>query len=452
MGKRVISMCMILIVLLMSTSFGYCNSGPTYWRGNLNLGAMNIDEETTIGVESERLIFDMENIEQSGYSMNSRVSAEYQMINTSDDSKTVQMAFPMFISREAKDIKVEINENEIPYKVYISEQGYYRHKDTVDFGVIIQEISAVEYESRIVDETVGKMYSFKIKDSKVQGQFKIRFKKESRDTKLVIKGFNGWSIDDENIELSSRFYKGEEPIRILIMNGDIKDLKVELYSIGEDDNASKKKLEYIMEEDKILAKDFLDKYIVSEQIPKVFTGLNYADYQTYNLYARQFEMLLNERGLISESDINMVFESDLIYTLVYDVDFAGGERNMMRVSYDNMGYMDKTKTRDEIYTFRYLLSPAKHWEYFKNLRIEIKPNEMAPYLVESNLKFEQADGKYIAVFEELPEEDLSFSMYCDKHVKKKYNPLTIIIGVILYVLVILGLRVVKRKRFKERKL
>jgi len=124
--------------------------------------------------------------------------------------------------------------------------------------------------------------------------------------------------------------------------------------------------------------------------------------------------------------------------------------------------MDKTKTVDPLYTFDYILNPAKNWKDFKNLNIEIITPQEAPYIVKSSVDLIKGENKvYTATLAALPEEDLSFTLYADKKITLLdktvgnlqnsfgyFTPFVIGAVVILIIGIIIVVIILKRKKNK----
>ena len=124
--------------------------------------------------------------------------------------------------------------------------------------------------------------------------------------------------------------------------------------------------------------------------------------------------------------------------------------------------MDKRETGKPQYSFNYLLNPAGNWAHFANLNIEIMPPLEAPYLIRSNVEFTlREDGMYTAQLANLPEEDLSFTLYENEEItpldkasgafQRNFGYFTpLIIGamvILLFVgLVIIAIKYYQRKR------
>jgi len=100
--------------------------------------------------------------------------------------------------------------------------------------------------------------------------------------------------------------------------------------------------------------------------------------------------------------------------LVYTVEFPENSKKEVSVSYRASGTMDKRKTVEPLYSFDYILNPAKNWSDFKNLDIKVIAPQEAPYIVKSNIEFEKKENNvYTTTLTELPSKDLSFTLYQD---------------------------------------
>ena len=106
-----------------------------------------------------------------------------------------------------------------------------------------------------------------------------------------------------------------------------------------------------------------------------------------------------------------------IFTLVYTVEFPHSSEREVSISYYTSGTMDKTKTVDPLYTFDYILNPAKHWKDFKDLNIKVIAPEKAPHIVKSSIEFTKGENNtYTATLNKLPEDDLSFTLYANEKI------------------------------------
>ncbi|PKM86368.1 MAG: hypothetical protein CVU87_12315 [Firmicutes bacterium HGW-Firmicutes-12] len=145
-----------------------------------------------------------------------------------------------------------------------------------------------------------------------------------------------------------------------------------------------------------------------------------------------------------------------ILTLVYDVKFPPNSEKEISVSYMTTGTMDKTKTVKPLYSFNYILNPAKNWAAFNNLNIKIITPKQAPYLLRSSIELvKEADRMYTITLAELPEDDLTFTLYEDEQItvldkvigkfQNNYGYITLII------IVAIGLIILKIRQDDGRK-
>ena len=181
------------------------------------------------------------------------------------------------------------------------------------------------------------------------------------------------------------------------------------------------------------------------------------------MYAKALNTyLIQNIGFCTVEDLTSEEYLDRIITLVYQVDFPANGGKEVSVGYKTLGTMDKRETGKPQYSFNYLLNPAGNWAHFANLNIEIMPPLEAPYLIRSNVEFTlREDGMYTAQLANLPEEDLSFTLYENEEItpldkasgafQRNFGYFTpLIIGamvILLFVgLVIIAIKYYQRKR------
>lgn len=142
----------------------------------------------------------------------------------------------------------------------------------------------------------------------------------------------------------------------------------------------------------------------------------FSETQLYNVYAKALDTYFTS-GFSSENDLLDHETHQRILTLVYNVEFAPNSQRKVSVSYNTSGTMDRTQTIEPLYSFDYILNPARNWSDFKNLNIEIIPPQRAPHIVESNIEFTRGqDNTYTASLAQLPEDDLSFTLYAHEKI------------------------------------
>jgi hypothetical protein len=137
-----------------------------------------------------------------------------------------------------------------------------------------------------------------------------------------------------------------------------------------------------------------------------------SDTQLYNVFAKALDdQFTNNLGYCSEDELLTYGNIYRMITLFYKVEFPQNSVKTVSVSYQTDGSMDRRKTKEPIYTYDYILNPAKNWNDFRNLNIKIIPPEESPYLVESSIELIKEGNIYTASIESLPEDDLTFTLY-----------------------------------------
>lgn len=142
----------------------------------------------------------------------------------------------------------------------------------------------------------------------------------------------------------------------------------------------------------------------------------FSNSQLYNVYAKALDRQLAS-GFTSGEDLLGLENNQRILTLVYTVEFPANSKKEVSVSYKTSGTMDRRETTEPLYTFDYILNPAENWKDFKNLHIEIIPPQEAPHIIKSSIQFTKGENNaYIATLNELPEDDLSFTLYAHEKI------------------------------------
>lgn len=410
---------LIIALLLSSFSLVLANSGPVYWQGYPASDIMTIDRNSPIEVKSENLTFDFSDGNNDSYSVEAIVTAEYEMTNPTNETFFVQMAFP-FVERLSninyEDIEITADGNELPYDVYIGKSinsyksSYDENKKAnFDFDEIINTISNDMYEAKSFSaDEKGKLYYFNIKPTSDEGiDFTVDFSYDPEKTNILIKNFNSFSWNDNKVSISSSCNR-PQIAEIYVLGEDI-NFNVKGYTFG----SSKKETNlftYEMLENEVDVKTYLDEYI------KSYYDDNFehiSDIQLYNLYASTLDKyFVSNMGFCSEHDIFNESYNERIITLVYTVEFLPSTDQKINVSYITKGTMDRRNTTRPLYSYDYILNPAENWNSFKNLNIRIITPQEAPYIIDSSIKFHKEDGNiYTATLENLPEDDLSFTLY-----------------------------------------
>lgn len=450
--KKLISI-VVIIVLFFNFIFAYGNSGPVIMPSYPSSEMVTVEENSPIEVINENLTFDFSNVETIYDTENSNVTAEYEMYNSANETKTVKMAFPIIKSIgnfSEKDIIIKENDNVLPFEIYIGDKVK-SHRDIseeeqvniYDFNKIVSSINIEKYQPKNFSENeIGKLYKIHAKPKLEGVNLAVDFNFDSKYTKVMIKGFNRFERDDSKIRIASGFYKESEVLEIFALGKDL-DLKINLYKDG---SLTEKTdlLDYEITTEDIDVKTYLPDYVGNEE------ELNYKfnDVQLYNIYTKALDdVLLYNLGFCSEDMLTQEEYSNRIITLLYTVEFPENSTKNVSVSYVASGTMDRRETpNNPQYTYDYILNPAKNWRNFKNLSIKIITPEVAPYIIKSTIELKNEENNiYSATLSSLPDKDLSFTLYEKEKIsildRINYNSLYIL-GYLIMIFVIIIIVVV----------
>lgn len=475
------------VMILFSPAFVFANSGPTHWEGQPSSQILSIDQDTPITVEKEDLIFDFSvndnpetwDLYGEGYTLGGKVTASYQMCNPTNESLSVQMAFPFvgpLYSLPAQDILIAADGRTLPYETFVGNtvQGFGRAygdaiENSFDFAKIVSSITYESYKAENFEEDeIGKLYTITVSPISEQViNYAINFQYDPKKTKIITRGFDRFERDDNKIR-NAAWCDRLTTLEVFILGEDI-GFSEEAFKDG---GLSEKTDLYtaVTATQKIGFKDYLMKYIKEVGESESNGDMDHysthlTEMQVYNVYAKiidryftQNEGYCPDPGLMGDGGF------DRIITLVYKVEFPPGSTRNVSVSYKTFGTMDMRETSKPIYTFDYILNPADNWSEFKNFNVKIIPPKEAPYIVKSSIDFHRDEGGvYTADLEALPQEDLSFTLYENVRITLKdratgmmyrsfgyFYPL-VFGGLAIIIVLIVGVSLYKRLRNSARR-
>lgn len=394
------------------------NSAPIRMYGYPSSTLMSIEENSPIEVEKELLSFDLS--EASSYP--GKVKASYLMHNMDDDMVTSRMVFPYIgtlgeFSEENTVVTVE--GQEIPYTLYIGnplegDTMEERETDAENFDIreAVASLTAEAYRPRNFDpEAAGKTYRFRVnpqgdKDSNLS--LSLKFTMDEQETKVFAFGFNGYSRNGSQVELIG--FIGEEALFEVHVQGE--DVEIQAEAFTTDGMKTEKSADFTYElsvEDEgfgTYMERFRRSLPLMEELHLQGGGLD-------SLLLRALDKDLESmQGVATENEAHAAVFEDRYLLLVYEVPFLADERKDVEVSYGAQATMDRSATTSPTYTYTYLLSPAAYWKDFRNLQVEVRTSEYAPYLIGSSMEMGQVgDGVYQANLDSLPDGNLTFTLY-----------------------------------------
>ena len=466
--RKSVLLLVIVFVIGLCPLVSYGNSGPMVWEGYPSYEMASVDENSPIEVSHESLTFDFLNAEEYSYAVDGMVTAKYQMKNPTPQGQSVHMAFP-FVSSifqfQAEKIAVLVDEEPVPYDLYfgpvagnLGSASQKEGNSRPDFPKILESISVAAYQPvHFSDDTLGTLYTITVQPIKEEMiHFAIGFQLDLAQTQVLSYGFSSYSRDGNQFRIGAGT---DEPmtLEIYVMGKDL-DFTMKAYTDG-GLKTETDEFDVDVTEEERLFRDYFSEYIECLQEWQGYSLLNeQQQQQLYHFYTEALDRsFIYTGGSSSESVLWDQIHQDRIFLLMYSVEFPPNSEKSVEVRYNAQGSMDSRKTGKPVYSFEYMLHPAKYWKDFKDLDITIMAPAKAPYLIESNMEFNQVEpGIYKAFLPSLPEEDLAFSLYEEEKITlvdqaygalyKQFRYLTpvvmvVIVGIVgLIVIVIAGKR------------
>ncbi len=451
---------LILSAFMLMPVTAYANSAPTRWRGSDSTSIIINNEDCPVIVEKERLTFDINSL-PTGYHSDTdsytgaKFTAEYTLHNPTDMDVTATVLFPFGTKGDYYDESYMYGKDfvEENYLVQIDGQDIVAEKRYTFFPYNYREFDIDRQIKRISDEYIGD--DFFNPDQKVT-KFEVDIDKIDREDEIYLtwQGKNDGAVLFTYSYTEGRF----EEDKLYLTIGDGSWFDVVYFVIGDGENRPDVKIinrenlagvsaESITSTEEMTLRDFIKKY--------VYTNLNY-----YDLPRADFDNIVSDiftSGSKGNNNRNFAehlgyynIPSDLMCWYKYDITIPSGETVVNTVTAPlfpdvNTGY------EPDIFTYNYLLSPAKRWADFKNLQVVINTPY---YITESSLDFEKTETGYKNTFDILPDKELAFTVSQNPKPVKEVNyrylvfflPLLIIpVFVAIFILLIIKFSVKKKK-------
>lgn len=435
--KKAIALAACLLLLGVAVS---ANSGPTYWEQAPSF-SMTALKDCPVTVEREDLSFDFSANEHSDFSPKAEVTAAYQMKNPTEAALRVQMAFPLISSlhdlSSATGVRITADGKNIPFQVFVGDESpktgmtrnYYKDDGTLNaknlsFDQILNSVSENAAPLQKLKDG-GKLYRFSSGGKSCN--LKVGFEINPKKTSILCNGFNGFRFDKNGtgkIELIGWQAQGElAPVKFLAVGDEIKNLTVKAYKVGSDTET---------------LPDVIPKTETSSQgtgdfIKEMLRSTSEFAEQILPAVEKQIDAKISGgQTVVDDSIVADLCSENHIIVLAYEIPFAANSASNVSVRYSMGGAMDSSIASQPVYSYGYLLNPAKGWAKFSNLNITVAPPKLSPYVVKSSVALTRGgDGTYSAKLSSLPQSDLAFTLYAkpqitpdDKPVNKSYDSAT----------------------------
>ncbi|NLY50880.1 MAG: hypothetical protein GX062_07760 [Firmicutes bacterium] len=405
------------------------NAGPSYWHGYPSYEVLAVDKDCPLQVKSERLLFDLSADSRSSYTVQGQVTAAYRMLNPTANDLAVQMAFPLISSPaafSAQNVTVTVDDRDVPYRLYlgnaVDSYGAEGEEKNLAFDDILATVTNQPYQpEHFSGQETGQLYSLEVTPTTDQSiHLVVDFEFDPDKTSILTNGFSRFERHGNLVRVASRCYEPRR-LEIFVIGADI-DFKTSAYIDGQlqqrtnlySIHTSKGKVAlrpYLLSS----LKSWLEE-LAAETGTTIPLARTFSEQQLYDLYASALDRYLTG-GFCELQELHHVLHEERVLTLVYDVDFPARSTRKVNVTSNTVATMDRRKTAHPVYTFTHILNPARYWNSFGSLTIDISTPPEAPHVIASNLDLTQIEEqRYTTTVPSLPDHDFVFSIYAHKSI------------------------------------
>ncbi|QSX09029.1 hypothetical protein J0B03_02885 [Alkalibacter rhizosphaerae] len=412
MKRRVLFL--LLMVFWAARVLG--NSTPVRWEDSPISVLMSVDPNTTIAVTEEVLTFDFTEEEQTDFSYKGRVEASYTMINTGSEKVNSSMAFPIIGSIAESlqdDVQLTADGKEVDHATVYGDRVDDLDEVFADLSVetILGQLDGNDYKPENFDmESAMTCYTFNVETPLEAMDLEVSWQDNGNQSHFS-QGFNGYQIREDGGRTASSWIRNDGiGLKIYSLQNDLNfTYSGEVLEEGNERQATDA-FTVSLEKEELPMDAFIVEFMTASSyggLPKQ-TVLDHLDF-----YIKELDRSLDHSpAVITESDVEHILSTERYIIFVYDVPFQANEIQNSTITYSTSGIMDRSRTVTPTYTYQYLLKPAEHWKSFQNLTIRVLPPKEAPYMIDSSMSFERSeDGNYIAAAQELPTENLQFTLF-----------------------------------------
>ncbi|MBQ9467961.1 MAG: hypothetical protein IJU52_03030 [Clostridia bacterium] len=453
----VISVLVLTLPTCLFTASG--NSAQLYWGGTTAAGTAVLEEDCPLEIESELLTFDIPAFPEnrysadskeaiSGYLSQTRVTAEYTFYNPASYDVTATLAFPFGKTPdyiEAKDVSGEawgarIDGKPVQTKIrHTFSRSRYTNDD--DPKRLLGEYKSDPFFTPDLPVT---FFSYAYVSEKQDGSDQVEFT-VYKDPGMRFSCL--WNSNDDRgdrLTFSGMLY-AQSPERTLdfVFFGNAPDGIVF-------ENLHEGEMRRLPEKTRTTTL----RALAFEDYDPAF-GVSETDW--YNAYVDR--LLENEKSDFCRYDVMHLLTYDLMTWYVYEMTVPAGGRVKNAVTAPLFPAIDG-EYEPPVYEYSYLLSPAKTWKAFGELKVVVNTPF---YMTDSGVgDFLSADGGYTRSFDGLPDGELTFSLSSDRSPRRNTKFIRTLIFLALYFLalfllcggitaaVIVTVRAVIRKRKKTK--
>ncbi|MBQ7759000.1 hypothetical protein [Anaerotignum sp.] len=420
--KKLISMVLSTLFLLTPTT-AFANSAQTYFRGIAPSGAMITGEQSPIIVQHEQLTFDIQEFpldyyrEEGAYlAYSGKVTAEYTFHNPADYDVTAKLAFPFgqtpdygysfhphtdkqVFAADAKKYDVLVDgkpvESTVRHTLFYRGDEFELEKDLPNLHDGYMEDPFWNFDTPVTK------YTWEI--SGIAEEFDAArlgfwWDGDATERKLMLMNQSGGNNSEDKIAVT-RWVENGDTIEVYVFGKPLEG-ELEWFSEnGAEDTPFDYELTLVGEEtatyEEFVFADWEDNSTVLR-------------HDWYNAVTQNLKKCEWDFGILGSFEYTGRFPvENLLRWYEYEITVPAGGTIVNTVTAPM--YPDaNVRYEPPIYTYHYLLSPAKTWAEFGTLDIVVHtPNHM----LETNLQsFEKNENGYQSSYDGLPDGELTFTL------------------------------------------
>ncbi len=428
----VFMLCLLYFIPLTA----HANSSPIYMEQFPSLSIAPAGN-FPIAVDQETLTIKVDQQSPS----DAVVVVKYIMSNSSLEKLKVPMIFP-FLSYgyEGFAPRIEFNGKAVDYRVlsaghveimdYLSEPD--KFKEQVNINRIIENLNMPLYQAKHFNDSANATLYEVTYTGPTDNESDISFNLDPDKTRVLTLGFDGFRFrqngDCTVSSYMSNYNLGDTRYILVLGENTLTQIS------GSDDEVIEKKVVNI--------KDFIYNQLVESTsfLEGSFGYLNREPNDFYPVALKEVDRFFEEGQMVFSWAMlseNMAFRNNL-FALLYEVDFEVDSTNTLVVTYPMTATLDRRDTVDPIYTFAYILNPAKNFSSFGGIDIHIELNSKYRYIIDSSIALNEVEASvFTASFDHLPDEDLVFSTYLKEEISF-WEPLAVWLSQQYYLLLFIG--------------
>lgn len=454
---RIISLISVMLLVLLLPLNVSANSAIKYFTGSDQYGVFITDEDCPVEVTEEKLEFNIINKENIDFrnpqfydDYNNNVIASYTFHNPSEMNIEATLLFPFgsvpsyvpasavgntFFDTEKYDITVNGEEIEKQYRISLRNNDF-------DIQKSLEELLDIYYEGNDFSRySVVREYTVTLDDavfekySDLQLEAQINYNNESYFIfpRLVS------CLSRENSQFAYSFFGSLKQIVFYVVGTDYPDsLKV----IRE--NKDSENFDFTID---LTRETSLETFLVEDK-PDYY-AVSDMDYFNAKVFFLKREM--NERII---EYYNESFYERVMFWYQYHLTFKPHESLINSVKALMYPAVDMRK-EPSVYSYSYLISPAKTWKSFRNLTVTINTNMYLQSSKPEGFTGNREEG-YILFSEKLPDGEIEFSLCSIEHPQNNNNYgwlylLVFILPIVAAVMFILLMLLLIRKMFGKKR-